>query len=278
MSEKGAATKAQVEFLKSLGASTPPADLSANEASDWIDEVRAYRRAAEAGQTPASNRADMMQVPPSRAGQPTQAQEPKAAGESKPVPEKPVEAPGFQTALEVLDDKKGQGKLTLEQVTLMKSMGRFPQDASQTEMAFGMGVANRLALSPLRKQIRFIRFSRNEPIEPFVTIDGLSSIASRTGQYAGMDLPVFVMDSEHPEVPVSVTVTAYRMVQGQRCAFAAVVRWREFAKKDREGNLTRAWAEMPTHMLAKVARAQALRMAFPEELSGVYEESEAPTE
>jgi phage recombination protein Bet len=189
-----------------------------------------------------------------------------------------AEQADFKTALDVMDEKKTHGRLTLEQVTILKSLGRFPPDASPNEMAFGMNVANRLGLSPLKKQIRFLRFSRSEPIEPFVTIDGLSSIAARTGKYAGMDPVAVDVDPENQNIPISASATVYRMVEGQRCPFTSTVRWKEFAKKDREGNLTRAWAEMPTFMLSKVARAQALRMAFPEELSGVYEMDEAPVE
>jgi hypothetical protein len=38
----------------------------------------------------------------------------------------------------------------------------------------------------------------------------------------------------------------------------------------RDGKVTRFWEKMPHVMLAKVAEAQALRRAFPMELSGVY--------
>ena len=274
-SEQPPATVPQTEYLRRLGVD-PKANLESldkKQASLWIEEVLAVTRGGP-------ERPDLMTVPPGGwpGVKPAQRATPDEPQAPPPAPKgkAPDDTAAFKTALEVLENQQERAPLTLEQVTLLKSLGKFPQDASPTEMAFGMAVANRLNLSPLRRQIRFIRFASDEPIEPFVTIDGLQAIAARTGQYAGIDKPTFDYDKDGKMVAAS--ATAYRMVNGQRCPFSSFVLWDEFARKKRSGDLTRAWTEMPMHMLGKVARAHALRIAFPEELGGVFEESEAPQE
>ena len=110
--------------------------------------------------------------------------------------------------------------------------------------------------------------------------------AARTGEYAGIDEPVFgpVVEREFvglkknergQKVSWSVTVrfpewvkvTVYRMVHGQRCAFASPeIEWLEFYSRRGFGNElpTDSWIHRPRFMPQKVAESQALRRAFPE--------------
>ena len=192
------------------------------------------------------------------------------------VPTAPASPQPAPTVAQVVP---ADGSMTSDQVRILKSLHRFPDDATPDEISAGLTVAKRLGLDPFRRQIGFIRFEQSSPIEPFTTIDGLQTIAARTGQLAGIDPPQFVepenQDPADPH-PESASVAVYRLIGGQRSPFVAFVRWAEFVKRKKDGSLTRAWAHMPYHMLGKVARAQALRMAFPDELSGVFEEAEAP--
>jgi phage recombination protein Bet len=159
-----------------------------------------------------------------------------------------------------------------EQAVLLKAAGRMPNDATPVEMDYAFAVANRLGLDPMRKQIQFIRFEKGSPIEPYISIGGLEAIAARSGDWAGVDMPVIETDDSGQLVAVSITV--YRIVHGIRCPFSTRVLFNEFAKKRNDGQLRNTWATMGTHMLEKVALANAIRMAFPEEVSELYVEEE----
>jgi len=100
-----------------------------------------------------------------------------------------------------------------------------------------------------------------------VGIDGYRLIADRTGLYAGNDEAIFDREPK----PTKATVTVYKIVQGQRCAFTATARWSEYYPGDKQGFM---WNKMPCVMLGKVAETLALRKAFPAELSGLYTQEE----
>jgi phage recombination protein Bet len=112
--------------------------------------------------------------------------------------------------------------------------------------------------------------------------------AARTGQYAGMDQPVFGPDRTMTEqvkktvwtnnqkdeswvdrtvtFPEWCAVTAYRIVGGQRVAFTAVEYWVEnYATSSKDSDAPNdMWAKRPRGQIGKCAEAQVLRKAFPE--------------
>jgi hypothetical protein len=103
-------------------------------------------------------------------------------------------------------------------------------------------------------------------------IDGLRSIAERTGQldgsqsyWCGSD-GVWVdvwLDSKPP-------AAAKTVIHRKGCAhpFSATARFADFNAG--QG----LWSKMPSVMIAKCSEAQALRRAFPADLSGVYSTDE----
>ncbi len=118
-------------------------------------------------------------------------------------------------------------------------------------------------------------------------IGELRTTAFRTRQYAGRDATVFGQDmtSEwgsgrealkvvHPEWA---QVTVYRMIEGQRVAFAGPpVFWLENFAATREGSPNSMWVKRPRGQIDKCAEAAALRAAFPEELGDTPTSDEAP--
>lgn len=128
-------------------------------------------------------------------------------------------------------------------------------------------IARRRGLAPEEKHIYLIKRGDNWTIQ--TSIDGYRLIADRTGDYAGSDDPVFEYDGEaHPS---KASVTVWKFVKGQRCAFTASARWTEYLPPERQRTM---WLKMPHTMLGKCAEALALRKAFPAQLSGIYTDDE----
>ena len=132
-------------------------------------------------------------------------------------------------------------------------------------------VAESKGLDPLQSQImptlHFNKRTNQHDMAIITQIDGYRLIADRTGKYAGSDNPVLAFSVTKGDL-VSAAVTVYKMVDGQRCPFAATAQWAEYSGG------SPMWGKMPCLMLSKCAEALALRKAFPAELSGVYTDAE----
>jgi phage recombination protein Bet len=120
-------------------------------------------------------------------------------------------------------------------------------------------------------------------------ISELQTTAARTGQWAGMDPPewgpmkrrrfegtVGKRGEERQvraevEFPEWCSVTVYRFIGGQRCAFAEPVYWEEaYARQGRTDVPNEMWQKRVRGQLHKVAKAASLRAAFPEEGGNDY--------
>jgi phage recombination protein Bet len=102
-------------------------------------------------------------------------------------------------------------------------------------------------------------------------IDGLRLIAARTGEYMGQDEPEFEYDSDDHTRPALARVTVYRWQHNQRVPYVGTARWNEFCPR---GGKNFLWQDKPHAMLSKTSEAQALRRAFPAEMSQVYTQEE----
>lgn len=151
--------------------------------------------------------------------------------------------------------------------------------ANDAEIRVFLALCQRLDLDPFARQIylvgRWDKRAGREIHAPQVSIDGFRLVAQRTGEYAGQAGPEWcaadgvwrdVWLSESP--PAAARVGVYR--KGWSAPLYRVALWSEFQQTTREGKPSGLWAKMPSVMLAKCAEMQALRAAFPNELSGVY--------
>jgi phage recombination protein Bet len=108
----------------------------------------------------------------------------------------------------------------------------------------------------------------------FITkIDYLRSRSEDAGDYAGMDEPEYEDEFDLPngkKAPGLCRVKVYKT--GIARPFVGVARWSEFLPGQESKQFQ--WKQMPHVMLAKCAEAQARRLAWPEKLFALYEESE----
>lgn len=138
------------------------------------------------------------------------------------------------------------------------------KNATPDELKLFLYRCRSLGLDPLKQgQIYFVKYNMNSPGTIVVGIDGFRSKAAASGKLSGIKRGV-VRDAN------------------SRCvgAWAEVFRtdWQHPAREEvslAEYNTGKAmWAKMPETMIKKVAEAAALRMAFPEDLGGIYTNEE----
>jgi len=157
--------------------------------------------------------------------------------------------------------------VTPDQLELVKRT--VAQGATDAELKLYLFDCQRQGVHPLDKLLHFVK--RDGRYVPVTSIDLMRTRAADSGEYAGNDDARF--DDE--DQPLRATVTVYRMVQGQRCAFTATARWKEYCPAaGPSGKGDRMWQKMPATMLAKCAEALALRKGFPRQLAGLYAREE----
>lgn len=160
---------------------------------------------------------------------------------------------------------------THDQIELIKNS--ICKGATNDELALFLYTAKRTGLDPLLRQIHAVKRFDSKSGRQIMTIqtgiDGLRLIADRTGLYAGNDEAVYEYDEADvmKKTPTKASVTVYKIVGGQRCAFTASARWNEYCPKD---GMNFLWNKMSHVMLGKCAEALALRKAFPAEIAGLY--------
>lgn len=169
-------------------------------------------------------------------------------------------------------------------------------DCNDAEFDLFMAAARAAGLDPFRKQISPLVFNKQKPdkrrMSIITTIDGLRVIAARSGRYRpDEEEPDFTLDPEEkgPTNPLGLVKAKVRIFIDDK-PVTGVAYWSEFAPiseewKEGEDGRRRPtgkmvldaggnWGRMPRVMLAKCAEAQALRKAFPENTSGLYEAAE----
>lgn len=167
------------------------------------------------------------------------------------------------------------GKYNPEQVALIKRT--VAKGATDDELKLFIHNAQRAGLDPLLGQAMFIkRKSKNrdtgEYEEHGQTLFGRDSyriIADRTGQMDGSET-----DPEFDDKGALVSATATVWRKDRSHPYRAKVYLREYIDTQR----SYLWNTKPITMLCKVAEAQALRMAFPDLLTGSYVPEEFGTD
>jgi phage recombination protein Bet len=181
------------------------------------------------------------------------------------------------------------GQVTPDQIQTLAQAGVIPFDTPPAMLEVFSHACKQHNLSPFKKEIYLVKYNSNQGAQyhTIVGIDGFRVKAARTGQNAGVDDPKYNVQSNGQfetagmvkasgKLPISCTMTVYRLIGGQRCPFTATVIFDEYypAVASGKGGFSKA-AVMPFNMIAKCAEAKALKMAFSDELAGLHIEEES---
>lgn len=180
------------------------------------------------------------------------------------------------------------GGLTPAEIDTLAQAGIIPAGTPPAIVQVFATACKQHGLSPFRKEIYLVPYNTKSGTQyhTIVGIDGLQQKAARTQQFAGCDAEQYDLISSGQfktaaelkaakQAPVTCTVTVYRIIGGVRCPFVATVVFDEYYPSVAAGRdqYSKA-ATMPFNMIAKCARAKALKMAFSDELSGLHIEEE----
>lgn len=145
-------------------------------------------------------------------------------------------------------------------------------DLDDIELAYFLRDCTRRGLDPLARQAYAFKSAKGK-VTTVVGIDGFRAIAQATGEYRGQTPPEFTDGTSWSDMPLAdpsklVAARVGVLRAGFDAPVVATAVLREHAQR------TDPWRRMPHVMLAKCAEAQALRRAFPHQLSGAYTQEE----
>jgi len=153
---------------------------------------------------------------------------------------------------------------TQEQTQLISST--IAPGCTSDELKLFSYACQRSGLDPFSRQIYAIKRGGKMSIQ--VGIDGLRSIAERTGQLDGSETYWCGEEGDWKDVwlgktpPAAAKTIVYR--KGSSHPFVGVARFQDYNAG--QG----LWSKMPAAMLAKCSEALALRKAFPADMSSLY--------
>lgn len=168
-----------------------------------------------------------------------------------------------------------------EKLAALAKSGIIPANTPKSQVQVFAEVARRHGLDPFTKEIHLVKYGAT--YSTIIGIQGMRGRAADSGLHAGTDAPKFNLqpDGRHDtmaqllaskKMPITCTVTVYKIVGNTRTPFVATVAFKEFAQRGGK------WPQMPYNMIAKVAESHALRKAFPRHINGLYLDEEMQQE
>lgn len=139
-------------------------------------------------------------------------------------------------------------------------------NATDSEIGLFLEIAKAYELNPFKREVYLVKYG-SYPASTIVGYETYLKRAERTGKLDGWDIEI---EGEPPEA--SATITIHRKDRSHAIKWTAY--YEDAAQRTKDGAITSMWRKWK-FMLRKVAIAQGMRLAFPDELGGLpYTEAE----
>lgn len=181
--------------------------------------------------------------------------------------------------------KVGNDEVKLSPTIVKKYLVNGQGNVSDQEIVYFMHLCKSRQLNPFTKEVYLIKYG-SEPATMVVSRDALEKRAIKHEKYNGKKVGLYVMDKESKELikrDGTIYIKEKEEIIGAWCTVyrkdwenpvTVEVNIDEYIGKKRDGSANTNWANKPVTMITKVAKAQALREAFIEDLEGMYEQEE----
>lgn len=175
----------------------------------------------------------------------------------------------------------------LDKATCIKYVAN-GQNISDSEYNMFFQLCKNYQVNPFLKEAYLLKYG-NEPATIIVDYKVLQQNAEKNPQFKGMETGVLVYDTKNEKsieragayiLPNEKLIAGWCKVlrKDREIPTIAYAMFDEFAKTKKDGTLNSQWSGKPVFMIVKVAKAQALREAFPDMFgSNIYTEDERAT-
>lgn len=185
----------------------------------------------------------------------------------------------------LMEFKVGNTEVKLSQNIVKKYLVNGNGNITEQEIMYFMQLCKARNLNPFVKDVYLIKYG-NQPAAVVVSRDALEKRAIKHEAYNGKKVGIYVMNKESGELikrDGTIYIKSKEDLVGAWCTIyrkdwenpvTVEVNLDEYIQRKSDGKPNTNWENKPITMLTKVAKAQALREAFIEELDGMYEAEE----
>ena len=185
----------------------------------------------------------------------------------------------------VMNFKVGNDNVQLSINLVKRYLSGDNPNVTESEIIYFMKLCKARGLNPYIRDAYLIKYG-NQPAAIIVAKDAVEKRAIQNPKYDGKEVGIYVENKEtgelikregsilrkNKEELVGAWCTVYR--RDWKYPITKEVNFDEYIQKKKDGTPNTNWEKRPVTMITKVAIVQALREAFIEELSGMYEAEE----
>lgn len=185
----------------------------------------------------------------------------------------------------VMNFKVGNDNVQLSINLVKRYLSGNNPNVTESEIMYFMKLCKARGLNPYIRDAYLIKYG-NQPAAIIVAKDAVEKRAIQNSKYDGKEVGIYVENKEtgelikregsilrkNKEELVGAWCTVYR--KDWKYPITKEVNFDEYIQKKKDGTPNTNWENRPVTMITKVAIVQALREAFIEELSGMYEAEE----